>query len=95
MMQHEPAPQEPGEDRAASYKARNGLILFGVYSLIYLGFVLINTLSPTLMAKEIVGGVNLAVFYGFGLILLAIVIGLVYNIMCTRAEDSMNGDASQ
>ena len=80
-----------GEDHAAEYKARNGLILFGVYSLIYLGFVLINTLAPKLMAKEIIGGVNLAVVYGFGLIVLAIVMGLIYNVMCTRAEDKMNG----
>jgi uncharacterized membrane protein (DUF485 family) len=90
-MQHEPAPQELGEDRAAEYKARNGLILFGVYSLIYLGFVLINLISPRLMAAEIVGGVNLAVVYGFGLIVLAIIMGVIYNAMCTRAEDQMNG----
>jgi uncharacterized membrane protein (DUF485 family) len=92
-MQHEPAPQEPGEDRAAEYKARNGLILFGVYSLIYLGFVLINLISPRLMAAEIFGGINLAVVYGFGLIVLAIIMGVIYNAMCTRAEDQMNGEA--
>jgi uncharacterized membrane protein (DUF485 family) len=94
-MQHEPAPQELGEDHAAEYKARNGLILFGVYSLIYLGFVLINLISPQLMAAEILGGINLAVLYGFGLILLAIVMGVIYNAMCARAEDQMNGETAE
>ena len=94
-MHHEPAPQELGKDYAAEFKARNGLILFGVYSLIYLGFILINILSPGLMAKEVIGGVNLAVVYGFGLIVLAIVMGVIYNALCTRAEDKMNQEATK
>ena len=36
-------------------------------------------------------GLNLAVVYGMGLIVLAIVMGLVYNQMCTKKEDELNG----
>jgi uncharacterized membrane protein (DUF485 family) len=47
------------------------------------------------MAAEIVGGINLAVLYGFGLILLAIIMGVIYNAMCARAEDQMNGGTAE
>lgn len=94
-MHHEPAP-EMGDDAASAYKTRTGLILFAIYGLIYAGFVVINTISPKTMGHVVFAGLNLAVVYGFGLIALAIVMGLIYNAMCTRAEDRMNqteGDA--
>lgn len=93
-MLHEPAEREK-KDGASDFKARLGLILFGVYSLIYAGFVLINTLDPKLMGNEVVAGLNLAVVYGFGLIILAIVMGLVYNVICTRAEDRLNSTGKE
>ncbi|MCP4214754.1 MAG: DUF485 domain-containing protein [bacterium] len=70
-----------------------GLILFGVYSLIYAGFVAINTLAPKTMGNEIFLGLNLAVVYGFGLIILAIIMGVVYNHVCTGLEDKMKAAA--
>ena len=88
-MQHEPAP-EIGEDAAAAYKTRVGVILFLIYGLVYAGFAAINTLSPKLMGNVVFAGLNLATVYGFGLILLAIVMGLIYNSMCTRAENRLN-----
>ena len=88
-MHHEPA-QPLEKDNASDMKARLGLILFGVYSLIYAGFVLINTFNPKLMGAEVFSGLNLAVVYGFGLIVLAIIMGLIYNVICTRAEERMN-----
>jgi uncharacterized membrane protein (DUF485 family) len=84
-MRHSPASQLP-EDKASAYKARVGLILFFVYGLIYAGFVVINTISPETMGESIVFGLNLAVVYGFGLIVLALVLGLIYNSICTRVE---------
>ena len=78
------------KDEAISVKSKIGLILFGVYSLVYVGFVVINTLTPQTMGAQIFLGLNLAVVYGFGLILLAIVMGLIYNHVCTKLEDKMN-----
>ncbi len=80
-----------GKDNAVQYKTHIGLILFLIYSLIYLGFVMINALRPSLMEIQVVWGLNLACVYGFGLIILAIVMGTIYNAMCTRAENMMNG----
>lgn len=89
-MQHEPAPQMD-DDAAAAFKTRVGLILFLIYGLVYAGFVIINTFDPKLMGQTVAAGLNLAVVYGFGLIVLAIVMGLIYNVICTRAEDQMQG----
>ena len=46
MAEHGPA-TDWGEDKAAAYKARLGLRLFVAYSLMYAGFVLINTINPS------------------------------------------------
>lgn len=88
-MHHEPAPKVK-DDAASAYKTRVGLILFALYGLVYVGFVAINTINPTAMGQVIFAGLNLAVIYGFGLIILAIVMGLIYNVLCSRAEDNMN-----
>jgi uncharacterized membrane protein (DUF485 family) len=92
-MLHEPAPQSAQKDHAMAAKAKLGVKLFWAYCLIYAGFVAINTVKPKLMETKVFLGQNLAVVYGFGLIILAIVLGLVYNQMCTRLEDKMNADA--
>jgi uncharacterized membrane protein (DUF485 family) len=94
-MLHEPAPQSQERDHAMAAKAKLGVKLFWAYCLIYAGFVVINTVDPELMEAKILLGQNLAVVYGFGLILLAIVLGLVYNRMCTRLEDTMNAKSDE
>ena len=45
-----------------------GLVLFGVYLAMYVAFVLINAFRPDWMDVTPLGGVNLAIWYGFGLI---------------------------
>lgn len=88
-MEHgPPAPVE--QDNAIGPKTRLGVALFIVYGLFYAGFVVINTLSPATMGSEIVLGLNLAVIYGFGLIIVAIILGLIYNAICTRIERRLN-----
>jgi len=88
-MLHEPA--EPVEkDNAIPKKTRLGVILFIVYTLIYSGFVAIGLIDPELMGVKVIGGQNLAIIYGFGLILLAIVMGFIYNYFCTKFENEMN-----
>ncbi len=93
MQQHEAV--ELGEDKAAKFKSKVGLILFGVYSFIYAGFVFVNTWSPKIMETKIILGLNLAVFYGFFLIILAIVMGIVYNHYCTKMENKLNVDEEE
>ena len=67
--------------------SRIGLILFFLYLLLYGGFVLLNTFWPTTMDATPFAGVNVAILYGFGLILAAFVLALVYGFLCRTAED--------
>jgi uncharacterized membrane protein (DUF485 family) len=88
-MLHEPS-VVIGTDNAAPKKAKLGVILFIVYTIIYAGFVLIGLFKPELMGLELIGGQNIAIIYGFGLIALAVVMGFIYNYFCTKMEDKMN-----
>ncbi len=88
-MGHGPATQW-GEDRASEYKARLGIYLFIFYVLVYAGFIVINVMSPKTMGIIVMAGLNLACVYGFGLILLAIIMGVIYNHMCTKKEYELN-----
>ncbi len=88
-MLHEPAsPQQ--EDKAAERKSRLGLKLFFVYAIIYAGFVFIGVTKPSLMGIRVIFGLNLAIVYGFGLIIIAIVMGFLYHLACSKLEDKLN-----
>ncbi len=88
-MLHEPA-IELGKDHSVQKKSRLGGILFLVYLAIYSGFVLLGTIWPGILGAEIIGGQNIAIIYGMALIILAAVMGLIYNYFCTRYENELN-----
>lgn len=71
--------------------ARIGLVLFGVYLLLYGGFVLLNAFSPDTMAVKPVAGINLAILYGFGLIAAALVLALLYGWLCKEPQSTRGG----
>lgn len=77
-------------DHAAQKKVKLGVILFLIYTIIYAGFVAIGLTRPEWLSKEVFRGQNLSIVYGFGLIFLAIVMGFVYNYICTKMEDQFN-----
>jgi uncharacterized membrane protein (DUF485 family) len=60
--------------------------MFLLYAAIYAAFVAINLLRPLWMEKTVLFGLNLAMVYGFGLILFALVEALIYNHMCSKHE---------
>ena len=66
--------------------SRIGLVLFVIYLVLYGGFVLLNAFSPETMEKTPMAGVNLAILYGFGLIIAALVLALLYGWLCKPAE---------
>ncbi len=72
--------------------ARIGLVLFTAYLALYGGFVALAAFSPATMERTPAAGVNLAVWYGFGLIAAALVLALLYGWLCrdnsppTRSE---------
>ena len=88
-MSHGPAVQWE-QDNASQIKAKVGVYLFVFYTLIYAIFIVINVASPKSMGIIVLFGLNLACVYGFGLIILAMVMGLIYNQFCTNAEYRMN-----
>ncbi len=69
-----------------SRKSRIGYFLFLLYLLLYGGFVLLNTFSPETMEATPVAGVNVAILYGFGLIISAFVLALIYGIFAGSSE---------
>ena len=67
-----------------------GMKLFCVYLVIYTGFVLINALYPELMEWTPLAGLNLAVLYGFALIIIAFVLSVLYGILAGRRDNDAN-----
>jgi len=74
---------EPGEQRQAAPASRLGLALFGLYVLLYGGFIGLVLLRPDLAAERPFGGVNLAIACGLGLIAAAVLLSVAY--MAARA----------
>lgn len=90
-MHHGPA-TDSGPDPASGYKTRLGVVMFIIYTLVYVGFVLTNVLTEGKAMQTIVFmGLNLAVVYGIGLIVFALVLALIYNAMCTKKESELAG----
>lgn len=73
--------------RMNSRNSRIGLFLFFLYLFFYGGFVLISAFSPGTMATMPIPGINLAIVYGFGLIVAAFVLALVYGVVCDSKGD--------
>ena len=88
-MDHGPA-VKLGVDLAQKKKTRLGVRLFILYSIVYTIFVAIGVIDYTIMGKIVLGDQNLAIVYGFGLIILAVVMGIIYNAICTKYENELN-----
>jgi uncharacterized membrane protein (DUF485 family) len=72
---------------------RLGLALFAIYLVLYGGFVLLAAFSPQWMEITPLAGVNLAIWYGFGLIVAALVLALIYG-WASRPNDGGNEKSS-
>ena len=93
-MGHGPA-VKLGIDNASKRKARLGVRLFLIFSAFYAGFVFIGVFNYELLGKKVLGELNLAIVYGFGLIIFAIIMGVIYNYFCTRFEDDLNNKGKE
>lgn len=81
-------PRDDDHPEISARNARYGLLLFAVYVALYAGFMGLSAFEPQLMSKTPFGGVNLAIIYGFGLIVAALVLALIYVRLC-RSRDAM------
>lgn len=76
------------KDYSSPLKELFGKWFFILYTIVYAGFIIISVVSPSLMATD-VGSINVAISYGFLLIIIAVVLAFAYNHFCTRAEEMM------
>ena len=80
VEQGSPTPPPP----EAEGRSRFGFALFWVYVLLYGGFMVLVLVRPDLLSLRPLGGVNLAIAYGMGLIAAAFVLAVIY--MLARAR---------
>ncbi len=79
-----PVHKEREDAAVVAHNTRMGLVLFAVYTAIYGGFMMLSAFWPQLMSEPFLGGVNLAVIYGFVLIATALVVALIYVRLCRK-----------
>ncbi len=76
-------PDSPPDPVAERHNARLGLILFAVYLAAYGTFVGISAFTPWVMDLT-VGRLNVAVVFGLALIGGAVLLALVYAVLCRK-----------
>ncbi len=84
--------KEGGVEAAAEavlFKQNLGILLCVIYALAYAGFVVISIYDVSLMDTVMPMGLNLAAFYGLGLIVFALFLAMIYSIACTTKEISV------
>ncbi len=82
------------KDNSSSIKELLGKWLFIMYAIVYAGFIIINVASPTFMGIE-VGSFNVAIVYGFMLILFAMLLAFAYNHVSSHVEELMDDIAEK
>ncbi len=74
---------------------RLGLVFFAVYLVVYSVFVAVAAFRPKAMDARPWAGVNLAIWSGFGLIVLAILLAFVYGWACGLAGGGPSGSSAE
>lgn len=77
-------PHHDDHPHTIARNARNGLKLFAVYVILYLGFMFLSAFRSDLMSSRPWGGVNLAILYGMSLIVAALLLAAVYMVLCRK-----------
>jgi len=70
-----------------AHNRRMGVILFIVYVIFYGGFMALSAFSPETMSEPFLGGVNVAVVYGFALIIVPLLLAFVYMKLCRKTSN--------
>ena len=83
---HAPVERESEDTTTIARNARVGWRLFLVYLAVYVAYCMIVAFRLDVMRAIGWGGVNVAILYGFGLIVTAFVIALFYAWLC-RAQN--------
>ena len=86
-MSHGPATEWKENKVLEKKKSRLGITLFFIYTMFYVAFIFINVTNNELMSVSI-GSLNVAIVYGFMLIISAFIFAWFYNMYCTKLEKS-------
>jgi len=81
-----PETREQEDAAVVAHNTRLGVGLFAVYVAFYAGFMALSAFAPAAMRRPLLGGANVAVVYGFALIVAAIVLALIYMRLCRKAK---------
>ena len=81
-----PVAKEQEDAAVVAYNTRLGVILFFVYVTFYGGYMALSAFRPELMSQPFIGGANLAVVYGFALIIAALLLALLYMRICRKSK---------
>ncbi len=76
---------------SSSGASKLGLILFAIYTLFYASFVLVNAFAAQWSEWKPLGDLNLAILWGFGLIIVAFILSVIYGLFAPK-EPVGNGD---
>jgi uncharacterized membrane protein (DUF485 family) len=91
VLDHGPSsPAAPEDTLAQARNSRIGLVLFFLYAAVYAAFVIMAAFRPEAMKFTPLWGVNLAILWGFGLIIGAFILSILYGWLC-RASSPVNG----
>jgi uncharacterized membrane protein (DUF485 family) len=89
MVGHDHGPSghvETETEEMAARNARVGRVLFVVYLVAYVGYMVLVAFVPAALRKVTPPGVNVAISYGFSLIVGALVLALFYAWMCRAGK---------
>ena len=81
-----PVAKEQEDATVVAYNTRMGVVLFIVYVGFYGGFMALSAFKPEVMSRPFLGGVNLAIVYGFALIVAALLLALAYMKVCRKSK---------
>ena len=81
-FENNPRQSEDEHPDTISRNSKHGLVLFWIYCIFYAGFMGLNAFYPKVMASLMPGGINTALWYGMGLIAVALVLACIYMVLC-------------
>ncbi len=88
-------PDQQENQETVDRNTRLGLILFTVYLCLYGGFVFLNAFAAVQMETLSVAGINLAILYGFVLIIAAFILALIYGWLCKSEVSGKENEESK
>jgi len=89
MVGHDHGPSGHVETETQAMTARNARVarvLFVIYLAAYVGYMILVAFVPAALRKVTPPGVNIAISYGFALIIGALVLALLYAWLCRAGQ---------